>query len=69
VWVRHAPGDNRFTEMRLLAQVKRDVAWAAVERAWARQARMDASRFADLRALAQVKRDVARAAVERAGGG
>jgi hypothetical protein len=34
VSVRHAPGDNRFTDLRALAQVKRDVAWAAVERAW-----------------------------------
>jgi len=32
--VRHAPGDNRFAELRALDQVKRDVAWAAVERAW-----------------------------------
>jgi hypothetical protein len=31
---RHAPGDNRFAELRALDQVKRAVAWAAVERAW-----------------------------------
>jgi hypothetical protein len=65
----HAPGDNRFAELRALAQVKRDVAWAAVERAWARPAPGDAFRFADLRALAQVKRDAAWTAVERARGG
>jgi predicted lipoprotein len=69
VSARHAPGDNRFTEMRVLAQVKRDAAWAAVERAWAQQARMDASQFADLRDLDQVKRDTAWKAVEHAGGG
>jgi hypothetical protein len=69
VSARPAPGDNRFAELRELDQVKRDVAWAAVERAWARQAQADASRFADLRELAQVKRDVAQAAVERAWGG
>jgi hypothetical protein len=69
VSARHAPWDNRFAEMRLLAQVKRDAAWAAVERAWARQTPGDASGFADLRALPQVKRDAAWAAVERAWGG
>jgi hypothetical protein len=31
-----APGDtSRFADLRALAQVKRDVAWATVERAWA----------------------------------
>jgi hypothetical protein len=69
VSARHAPGDNRFAEMRLLAQVKRDAAWAAVERTWAQQARMDASRFTDLRDLGQLKRDTAWKAVEHAGGG
>ena len=67
--VSHATGDTRFTEMRVLAQVKRDAAWAAVERAWAQQARMDASRFTDLRDLGRVKRDTAWKAVEHAGGG
>ena len=32
--VRHAPGDNRIAELRALDQVKRDVAWATVERTW-----------------------------------
>jgi len=69
VSARQAPGDNRFAEMRLLDQVKRDVAWAAVERVWAQQARMDISWFTDLRDLGQVKRDTAWKAVEHAGGG
>jgi hypothetical protein len=69
VSARHATADTRFTELLALAQVKRDVAWAAVERAWGWQAPGDASRFAELRALGQVKRDVAWAAVERAWGG
>ena len=69
VSARHAPDDTRFADLRALAQVKRDAAWAAVERAWARPAQVDASRFAELRALAQVKRDVAWAALERARGG
>jgi hypothetical protein len=69
VSARPAPGDNRFAELRELDQVKRAVAWAAVERAWARQAQADASRLADLRELDQVKRAVAWAAVERARGG
>jgi hypothetical protein len=69
VSVRHAPADNRFADLRALDRVKRDVAWAVVERAWARKAQVDASRFAELRALDQVKRDVAWAAVERAWGG
>jgi hypothetical protein len=62
---RHGPGDTRFADLRELAQVKRDVAWAAVQRGRARPAPVD-TRFADLRELAQVKRDVAWAAVERA---
>lgn len=66
VSVRHGRGDaSRFADLRELGQVKRHVAWAAVERAWARQAQVDASRFAELRALAEVKRNVAWAAVER----
>jgi hypothetical protein len=69
VSARHVPSDTRFAELRALAQVKRDAAWAAVERAWARPAQVDASRFVELRALAQVKRDAAWAAVERAWGG
>jgi hypothetical protein len=68
VSARPAPGDNRIAELRELDQVKRAVAWAAVERAWARQAQAGAARLADLRALAQVKRDAAWAAVERARG-
>jgi hypothetical protein len=66
---RPVPGDTRFADLRALAQVKRDAAWAAVERAWAGPAGVDASRFAELRELGQVKRDVAWAAVERAWGG
>ena len=34
VSARPAPGDNRFAELRELDQVKRAVAWAALERAW-----------------------------------
>ena len=66
---RHAPGDNRFAELRAPDQVKRAVAWAAVERAWAKPVQGDTSQFAELRALDQVKRAVAWAAVERAWGG
>jgi hypothetical protein len=69
VSVRHAPGDNRLADLRALDQVKRDTAWAAVERTWARPTPGDSSRFADMRALDQVKRTVAWAAVERAWGG
>ena len=65
VSARPAPGDNRFAELRELDQLKRAVAWAAVERAWPRQ---DDS-FTEMRELAQVKRAVARAALERAWGG
>jgi hypothetical protein len=68
VSARHAPGDTQFADLRALAQLKRDAAWAAVPRVRPRPVRADASRFADLRALAQVKRDVAWAAVERAWG-
>ena len=42
---RHAPADNRFTELLALSQVKRAVAWAEVERAWARQPRTGTSRL------------------------
>ena len=69
VSARHAPGDTRFADLRALAQMKRDAAWAAMERAWVQPAPVDASRFAELRALAQVKRDVSWAAMERAWGG
>jgi hypothetical protein len=69
VSARHAPGDNRFADLRALDQAKRAAAWAAVERAWAKPAPGDPSRFAELRALDQVKRDIAWAAVERAWGG
>jgi hypothetical protein len=68
VSARPASGDNRFAELRELDQVKRAVAWAAVERA-ARQAQADASRLAELRELDRVKRDAAWAAMERARGG
>ena len=54
---RHAPGDNRFAELRALDQVKRAVAWAAVERAWAKPVQGDTSPVPhELRALDQVKR-------------
>jgi hypothetical protein len=53
---RHAPADTRFTDQRALAQVKRDVAWAAVQRARAGQPHPGTSRFTDQRALGQVKR-------------
>jgi hypothetical protein len=56
VAARHAPIDTRFTELLALAQVKRDVAWAAVERARTGQPRTGGSRFTDQQALAQVKR-------------
>jgi hypothetical protein len=69
VSARHAPGDTRFADLRGLAQVKRNVAWGAIEPTQARPTPVDASRFADLRGLAQVKRDVEWAAVERAWGG
>jgi len=69
VSARHAPGNNRFADLRALDQVKRDAAWAAVERAWAKPVPGDPSRLADLRALDQVKRAAAWAAVERAWGG
>jgi hypothetical protein len=42
---RHAPADTRFTELLALSQVKRAVAWAEVERAWARQPRTGTSRL------------------------
>ena len=42
---RHAPADTRFTELLTLSQVKRAVAWAEVERAWARQPRTGTSRL------------------------
>jgi hypothetical protein len=45
VAARHAPADNRFTELLALSQVKRAVAWAAVERAWALQPRTGTSRL------------------------
>jgi len=55
VAARHAPIDTRFTELRALAQVKRDVAWGAVQRARAGQPQTSTSRFTGQRALAQVK--------------
>jgi hypothetical protein len=65
----HAPGNTGFADLTDLAQVKRDVAGNAVERARAQQAPTDASPFADLRDLAQVKRDAAWAGVQRAHSG
>lgn len=60
---RHAPGDARSADLRIMAQVKGDAGWKAQERA---RPQTDASRFSDLRDLAQVKRDVAWRAAERA---
>jgi hypothetical protein len=68
VSARPAPGDNWIAELRELDQVKRAVAWAAVERAW-RQTQADASRLVDLRALDQVKRETSWSAVKRPRGG
>jgi hypothetical protein len=68
VSARHAPADTRFTELRALDQVKRAVAWAEVERAWARQPHAD-TRFTDQRHLAQVKRQAAWRAADRAAKG
>lgn len=45
VAARHAPADTRFTELLALSQVKRAVAWAEVERAWAQQPRTGTSRL------------------------
>jgi hypothetical protein len=67
VSARHAPTDDRFTELRALDQVKRAVAWAEVERAWARQPHPD-TRFTDQLHLAQVKRQAAWKAADRAAG-
>jgi len=65
---RHAPADTRFTEELTLAQVKRDVAWAAVQRARTGQPRPDTSPFTDQLALAQAKRQAAWRAVHPAPG-
>jgi hypothetical protein len=65
---RHASADNRFTELLALSQVKRAVAWATVQRAWAGQPRTGASRLTDQRALGQVKRQASWKAVHRAAG-
>jgi hypothetical protein len=68
VSARHAAADSWFTELLALAQVKRDVAWAAVERVWAGQPHTGASRPTDQQALGQVKRQAAWKAVHRAAG-
>jgi hypothetical protein len=68
VSARHAAGDTRFAELLALAQVKRAVAWAEVERAWTGQPATGTSWFADQRALGQVKRQVSWKAVHRAAG-
>jgi len=65
---RHATADDRFTELLALAQVKRDVAWAAVERAWAGPPQTGTSRLTDQRALAQLKRQASWKAVHDAAG-
>lgn len=68
VAARHAPTDTRFTELLALNQVKRDVAWAAVQRAWAGQPRTATSRLTDQQALGQAKRQTSWKAVYRAAG-
>ena len=68
VRARHAPVDNRFTELLALAEVKRDVAWAAMQRAWAGQSQTGTFRFTDQRALGQVKRQASWKAVHPAAG-
>jgi hypothetical protein len=67
VSARHATADNRFTELLALNQVKRDVAWAAVERAWV-EPHTGTSRLTDQRALGQVKRQASWKAVHPAAG-
>ena len=66
VAARHAAADNRFTELLALNQVKREVAWATVRRAWTGQPQTGTSPFTDQRALGQVKRQAAWKAVHRA---
>ena len=68
VSVRHAPTDTRYSEMRELAKVKREVSWKAVDPAGVRQPQLDTSRFADPRELAKVKREVSWKAAEHAWG-
>jgi len=65
---RHAPADNRFTDLLALDQVKHAVAWAEVQRAWGRQPQTGASRFTDQSELAQVKRQAAWKATNQAAG-
>jgi hypothetical protein len=66
---RHAPVDARYADMRELAQVKRETAWRAVERARARQPQAGTSRFADRGELDQVKRETSWEAAGQAWGG
>lgn len=66
---RHTSADSRFTELLALSQIKRAVAWAAVQRAWSEQPRTGTSRLTDQRALAQVKRQASWKAVHSAAGG
>jgi hypothetical protein len=68
VTARHAPADTRFTELLALAQVKRHVAWAAVQRAWAGQPHGGTSRLTDQQALGQIKRQASWKAVHHAAG-
>ena len=68
VSARHAPVNTGFADLRDLAQLKRDIAGSAVERARAQQAQTGSSSFADLRDLAQLKRDIAGKTVGRVSG-
>ena len=65
VLTRHVPGNTGFADLRDLAQMKRDAAGNAVQRARA-QAQPGDSSFAGLSDLAQVKRDAGWAAVQHA---
>jgi hypothetical protein len=62
-----APGNTGFADLRDLAQLKRDLAWKAMQHARA-QAPTGTAPFADLSDLAQLKRAAMRKAVGRAPG-
>jgi hypothetical protein len=67
VSVRHAPTDTRYSEMRELAKVKREVSWKAVDPAGVRQPQLD-TRYSEMRELAKVKRETSWKAAEHAWG-
>ncbi|MGE5290016.1 MAG: hypothetical protein ACM3ML_23085 [Micromonosporaceae bacterium] len=68
VSARHAPVDTRYQDMRELAQVKWETAWAAVEPALVWQPQLGTSWFADLGELAKVRRETSWQAAGQAGG-